>query len=88
MENNKVMGMSVISDLGLDECIEYALSSGNKKLMSLINDNDDMIKSIMGKDLFGKLDHREKIVVGHLIQLHYLESKIINCDHLNVKNRN
>ena len=81
MEDNKVMGLSVISDLGLDECIDYAHSSGNKKMMNFINDHDDTIKSIIEKDLFGKLDNHEKIVVGHLIQLHDRESKNINCDH-------
>ena len=70
MEDNKVMGLSVISDLGLDECIKYAHSSSNKKMMTFISDHEDTIKSIMEKDLFGKLKNHEKIVVGYLIQFH------------------
>ena len=81
MEDNKVMGFSVISDLGLDECIGYAHSSGNKKMMTFIKNHEDTIKSIMEKDLFGKLDHHEKISVGYLIQLHDKEFQNINSDH-------
>jgi hypothetical protein len=78
MEDNKVIGLSVISDLALDECIEYAQSSNNKKLMTFIKDHEETIKSIMEKELFGKLDYHEKTIVGYLIHLHDRESKNMN----------
>ena len=81
MDENKVMGLSVTSDLGLDLCIEYAHSSGNEKLLTFVNDNEEILKSIMEKDLFGKLDTNEKLVVGHLIQLHERESQNNTCTH-------
>ena len=81
MDENKVMGLSVTSDLGLDLCIEYAHSSGNEKLLTFVNDNEEILKSIMEKDLFGKLDTNEKLVVGHLIQLHESESQNMTCNH-------
>ena len=81
MDENKVMGLSVTSDLGLDLCIEYAHSSGNEKLLKFITDNEEILKCIMEKELFGNLDTSEKLVVGHLIQLHERESKNVTCNH-------
>ena len=81
MDEKKVMGLSVTSDLGLDLCIEYAHSSGNEKLLTFVNDNEEILKSIMEKDLFGNLDKHEKLVVGHLIQLHDRESQNMTCNH-------
>ena len=81
MDENKVMGLSVTTDLGLHLCIEYAHSSRNEKLLTFVNDNEEILKSIMEKDLFGKLDTNEKLVVGHLIQLHERESQNMTCSH-------
>ena len=81
MDENKVMGLSVTTDLGLHLCIEYAHSSGNEKLLTFEKDNEEILKSIMEKDLFGKLDTKEKLVVGHLIQLHERESQNMTCNH-------
>ena len=82
MDENKVMGLSVTSDLGLDLCIEYAHSSGNEKLLKFVTDNEEILKSILEKDLFGKLDTKEKLTVGHFIQLHDSESQNMTCNHL------
>ena len=81
MDENKVMGLSVTTDLSLHLCIEYAHSSGNEKLLTFVNDNEEILKSIMEKDLFGNLDKHEKLVVGHLIQLHDRESQNMTCNH-------
>ena len=81
MDENKVMGLSVTTDLGLHLCIEYAHSSGNEKLLTFEKDNEEILKSIMEKDLFGNLDTSEKLVVGHLKQLHERESQNMTCNH-------
>ena len=82
MDENKVMGLSVTKDLGLHLCIEYAHSSGNEKLLKFVTDNEEILKSIFEKDLFGKLDTKEKLTVGHFIQLHDSESQNMTCNHL------
>ena len=81
MDDKKVMSLSVTSDLCPDLCFEYAHSSENEKLLRFVNDNEEILKSIMEKELFGNLDSSEKLVVGHLIQLNETESKNVTCYH-------
>ena len=82
MDENKVPNLSVTADLGLHLCVNFAHSTGNGKLLKFVTDNEEILKSIFEKDLFGKLDTKEKFTVGHLIQLHEKESQNTTCNHL------
>ena len=82
MDESKVLNLSVTKDLGIHLWIDLAHSSGNEKLLKFVNDNEEILKSILEKDLFGKLDTKEKLTVGHFIQLHDSESQSISCNHL------
>ena len=82
MDESKVLNLSVTKDLGIHLWIDLAHSSGNEKLLKFVNDNKEILKSILEKDLFGKLDTQEKLTVGHFIQLHGSESQNMSCNHL------
>mgnify|MGYP001250235636 FL=1 len=82
MDENKVLNLSVTADLGLHLCVNFAHSTGNEKLLKFVTDNEEILKSIFEKDLFGKLDTKEKLTVGHFIQLHDSESQNMTCNHL------
>ena len=82
MNESKVLNLSVTADLGLHLCVNFAHSTGNEKLLKFVTDNEEILKSIFEKDLFGKLDTKEKLTVGHLIQLHEKESQNTTCNHL------
>ena len=82
MDESKVLNLSVTKDLGIHLWIDLAHSSGNEKLLKFVTENQEILKSIMKKDLFGKLDKKEKLTVGHFIQLHDSESKNMTCNHL------
>ena len=82
MDEGKVLNLSVTKDLGMHLWIDLAHSSGNEKLLKFVTDNEEILKSILEKDLFGKLDTKEKLTVGHFIQLHDSESQNMTCNHL------
>ena len=82
MDESKVLNLSVTKDLGMHLWINLAPSSGNEKLLKFVTENEETLKSIMEKDLFGKLDKKEKLTVGHYIQLHDSETKNMICNHL------
>ena len=82
MDESKVFNLSVTKDLGINLWIDLAHCSGNEKLLKFVNDNEEILKSILEKDLFGKLDTQEKLTVGHFIQLHDSESQNMSCNHL------
>ena len=82
MDESIVLNLSVTKDLGIHLWIDLAHSSGNEKLLKFVTENQEILKSIMKKDLFGKLDKKEKLTVGHFIQLHDSESKNMTCNHL------
>ena len=82
MDEDKVLNLSATADLGLHLCVNFAHSTGNEKLLKFVTDNEEILKSIFEKDLFGKLDTKEKLTVGHLIKLHEKESQNTTCNHL------
>ena len=59
MDESKALICSVTKDLGISLWIDLAHSSGNEKLLKFVNDNEEILKSILEKDLFGKLDTQE-----------------------------
>ena len=54
MDEIKVFNLSITKDLGINLWIDLAHSSGNEKLLKFVNDNEEILKSILEKDLFGK----------------------------------
>ena len=82
MDESKIFNLSVTKDLGINLWIDLAHSSGNEKLLKFVTDNEEILKSILEKDLFGKLNTKEKLTVGHFIQLHDSESQNMTCNHL------
>ena len=82
MDESKVLNLSVTKDLGIHLWIDLAHSSGKEKLLKSVDNNEEILKSILEKDLFGKLDTQEKLTVGHFIQLHDSESQNMSCNHL------
>ena len=82
MDESKVLNLSVTKDQGIHLWIDLAHSSGNEKLLKFVNDNEEILNSILEKDLFGKLDTQEKLTVRHFIQLHDSESQNMSCNHL------